>query len=171
MGKLTHLMIHCADTPEGMWFSGADIKGWHVDPPPAGRGWRKPGYSDVILLDGKVENLIDYDADDWVESWEISNGAAGWNGKTRHICYIGGRAKATDGGESKDTRTTSQLIALETYVKLTLRLQKDLKVIGHNQVHATKYCPSFDVPAWAKDIGVKDKNIDFTNYANNPYLT
>lgn len=171
MGKLTHLMIHCADTPQGVWFDGKDIKSWHTDPKPKGRGWSKPGYSDIILLDGKVENLIDYDADDWVESWEISNGASGWNGKTRHICYIGGRAKATDGGEALDTRTPSQLIALETYVKLTLRLQKSLKVIGHNQVHATKYCPSFDVPAWAQSVGVRDENIDFNNYSNNPFLS
>ena len=79
MGKLTHLMIHCADTPQGVWFDGKDIKSWHTDPKPKGRGWSKPGYSDIILLDGKVENLIDYDADDWVESWEISNGASGWS--------------------------------------------------------------------------------------------
>lgn len=171
MGKLTHLMIHCADTPEGMWFEGKDIKAWHMDPKPNGRGWRKPGYSDIILLDGKVENLIDYDADDWVESWEITNGASGWNGRTRHICYIGGRATRADGGGGKDTRTEGQLIAMETYVKLTLRLQKDLKIIGHNQTHPTKYCPGFDVAAWAKSIGINDRNIDFTNYANNPFVS
>src|SRR5210317_124976 len=129
MGKLTHLMIHCADTPAGMWFEGSHIMAWHTDPKPKGRGWRKPGYSDIILLDGGVENLIPYDEDDWVESWEISNGARGWNGTTRHICYIGGRQPVEEGKGGLDTRTAPQKMALEIYVKSTLRNHPHIKVI------------------------------------------
>ena len=169
MGKLTHLMIHCADTPAGVWFDGTHIMSWHTDPKPKGRGWSKPGYADIILLDGTVENLIPYDEDDWVESWEISNGARGWNGTTRHVCYIGGRAPAEDGGGALDTRSVAQKASLEIYVKSTLRNHPTIKLIGHNQVHATKYCPSFNVPEWALSVGIPEKNIDFEAHVENPF--
>jgi N-acetylmuramoyl-L-alanine amidase len=162
MGNLTHLMIHCAATPEGMHFDKEDIIRWHTAPrEDGGRGWRRAGYSEVFLLDGTMQNIYDYDADDYVESWELTNGAKGWNGKTRHICYIGGTDQS--GKNAKDTRTDEQKKAIEAYVKVTLRLQPHLKVIGHNQV-ARKACPSFNVPAWAKKIGIKDKNIDEKYY-------
>lgn len=172
MGRLTHLMIHCSDTPAGMWFDGTHIKAWHTDPKPKGRGWRKPGYSDLVLLDGTIENLIPYDEDDWVESWEISNGAAGWNGRTRHICYIGGQTPTEEAERGPlDSRSMPQKAALEIYIKATIRNHPEIKVIGHNQVHTTKYCPSFNVPKWLKEIGIRDENIDFNNYSGNAFFS
>ena len=165
--KLTHLMIHCSATPEGRYYDKKDILQWHTGPKTeGGRGWKKPGYADIILLDGLVQNLVPYDGNDHIEGWEISNGAKGWNGHTRHICYIGG----TDlRGKVKDTRTIAQRRVLEIYVRLSLRFLPKLKLIGHNQV-AEKGCPSFDVRRWAKEIGIKDENIDFNNYAGNDFI-
>ena len=155
-------MIHSAATRANQHFDKDDILLWHTGPKSEGhRGWRKAGYSDIILLGGEVQNLYPYDADEDVDAWELINGAVG------HICYIGGRNAANT--TSVDTRTSEQRAAMAAYVKVTLMLQPWLKLIGHNQV-AQKACPSFDVREWAKEIGIKDENIDFNNYVGNSFI-
>lgn len=145
MGQLKRLIIHCTATPEGRPVSRKDIEQWHL----VERGWRKVGYSDMIHLDGRIENLIPHDYDDCVDSWEMSNGAKGFNGTSRHVVYVGG-------GKSKgiDTRTEAQKLALELYVKAFKHDHPKAKVIGHNEVNKYKDCPSFDVQAWLKTINV-----------------
>ena len=153
MAEFTHLMIHCADTPANKWFDRKDIEKWHLQE----RGWSRVGYSVLFTIDGRQDILIPFDKDDIIESWEISNGAKGWNGSTKHICYIGGK-----GGI--DTRTDAQKVAMENFVKLHVMLWPDVKLIGHNQVNAVKYCPSFDVAQWALSIGIRPEFIDDKKY-------
>ena len=151
MGKLTYLVIHCTATPECREVSSNDIKKWHI----LERGWSRVGYSDMVHLDGRLENLIAFDMDDEVDSWEISNGVKGYNGISRHIVYVGG---LDPDFTPKDTRTPEQLFTLETYVKYTILRHPEIKVIGHNQV-SNKACPGFDVSKWLRLIGVNEKNI------------
>lgn len=150
--KLQYLIIHCTATPEGREVTSADIRKWHTSAPPVGRGWKQVGYTDMIHLDGKVERLVDNNEDAQVDSWEITNGATGYNQISRHIVYVGGVAK--DGKTPKDTRTEAQKRALQIYVKNFHERFPDVKIIGHNEV-AAKACPSFDVQAWLKAIGLK----------------
>ncbi len=147
MKKLKYLIIHCTDTPEGRSVSKQDIEQWHLQE----RGWSKVGYSDLIHLDGSIENLIPYNEDDTVDRWEISNGAYGFNSISRHVVYVGG-------GNNQDTKTFDQIEALEKYVKQMIKNHPEIKIIGHNQVSA-KDCPSFDVPQWLRGICVEPKNI------------
>ena len=101
---LQYLVIHCTATPEGREVSAADIRRWHTSPPSeGGRGWKQVGYTDLIHLDGTVERLVGNNEDAFVDPWEITNGAAGYNGVSRHIVYAGG--VASDGKTPKDTRT------------------------------------------------------------------
>jgi N-acetylmuramoyl-L-alanine amidase len=51
-----------------------------------------------------------------------------------------------------------QFATLETYIKYNILRAPDLVILGHNQVQR-KGCPSFDVPEYLKQIGVKDQNI------------
>ena len=150
--KLQYLIIHCTATPEGREVTSADIRKWHTSAPPVGRGWKQVGYTDMIHLDGKVERLVDNNEDAQVDSWEITNGATGYNQISRHIVYAGGLAK--DGKTPKDTRTEAQKRALQIYVKNFHERFPDVKIIGHNEV-AAKACPSFDVQVWLKEIGLK----------------
>lgn len=122
-----------------------------------GNGWSRLGYTDIIHLDGSLENLTPYDQDDNVEAWELTYGAAGINGKTRHVVYVGGKSK--DRKESKDTRTYKQKEALEIYVKFTVLRHPAIKIAGHNQFTDKKQCPSFDVPFWANSICIEEINI------------
>ena len=153
MARLKRLVLHCTATPEGREVSAADIRHWHCDPvSKGGRGWKQVGYTDMIHLDGKVERLVGNNEDAEVDLWEITNGAKGFNSTSRHVVYVGG--VAADGKTPKDTRTPAQKKALEAYVKDFHRRFPSIPVVGHNQL-AAKACPSFDVPAWLKEIGVK----------------
>lgn len=146
------MVLHCTATPEGRDVSAAEIRRWHTSPVSAGgRGWKQVGYTDLVHLNGSVERLVANNEDAWVDPWEITNGAKGYNSISRHIVYAGG--VAADGKTPKDTRTAAQKAALEKYVKDFHTAHPKVKIIGHNQV-AAKACPSFDVSAWLREIGI-----------------
>lgn len=153
MGKpLQFLVIHCTATPEGREVSSDEIRRWHTGPvSKGGRGWKQVGYTDMIHLDGKVERLVDNNEDAFVDNWEITNGAKGYNGISRHIVYVGGLA--SDAKTPKDTRTADQLRVMKAYVTAFHKRFPNVKIIGHNEI-AAKACPSFDVRDWLKTIGV-----------------
>lgn len=151
MAKLQYLVIHCTATPEGREVSAADIRRWHTSPAPAGRGWKQVGYTDLFHLDGNVERLVANNEDGNVDPWEITNGAAGYNGVSRHVVYAGGCDAAM---QPKDTRTAAQKEALKKYVLDFHAQHPDVRIVGHNQL-AAKACPSFDVPQWLETIGIK----------------
>jgi hypothetical protein len=157
MGKLTYLVIHCTASPENMEVSSKLLRQWHTSPPPQGRGWKQVGYSDMIHLNGNVENLVPYNNDNIIEGWEITNGVEEMNGICRHIVYVGGMD--TDNKRPKDTRTKEQLTALRNYCIQTIAQHPDILIAGHYQFNSGKACPSFIVPPWLKAIGIPDKNI------------
>lgn len=150
---MKYLVIHCTATPEGREVSSADIRRWHTSPPPAGRGWKQVGYTDLIHLDGSVERLVDNNEDATVDPWEITNGAAGYNGVSRHIVYVGGCDRQM---RPKDTRTAAQKEALKRYVQDFHCRFPQIRIVGHCELNAGKACPSFDVRKWLRDIGIRN---------------
>ena len=161
MANLEYLIIHCTATPEGREVTSNEIYRWHTNPKDkGGRGWSQVGYSEMIHLDGTIEELVPYNDDHYVDSWEVTNGARGMNRKSRHIVYAGGvTAKRVNGKyKAKDTRTQAQKEALEMYVKAHTTLQPQWRIAGHYHF-SPKSCPCFDVEAWLKEIGVNEKNI------------
>ncbi|MCM1518964.1 MAG: N-acetylmuramoyl-L-alanine amidase [Pseudoflavonifractor sp.] len=153
MAKLRYLVIHATDTPAGRRVTGADIRHWHTDPVSlGGRGWKQVGYSVLFRLDGSVEHLVDYNEDDTVDPWEVTNGAAGYNSVSRHIVYAGGRGA---NGKPADTRTAAQRKAMAEYVIDFHRRHPDVMIIGHRDLpKVAKACPCFDVAAWLREIGL-----------------
>ena len=152
MAKLKYLVLHCTATAEGREVTSDEIRAWHTNPvSKGGRGWKQVGYTDLIHLDGRVERLVSNNEDANVDSWEITNGAAGYNSVSRHVVYAGG--VAADGKTVKDTRTQAQRQAMEAYVKDFHKRFPKVRIIGHGEV-AAKACPSFDVQAWLKSIGI-----------------
>lgn len=150
--RLEYLVIHCTATPEGRVVTAREIRAWHTNPvSKGGRGWRQVGYTDMFHLDGTIERLVKNNEDAFVDGWEVTNGATGYNSKSRHIVYVGGLA--SDAKTPKDTRTDAQLKAMRDYVLDFHRRFPEVKIIGHNQI-AAKACPSFDVPKWLKSIGI-----------------
>lgn len=151
MPTLKYLVIHCTATPEGREVSAAEIRSWHTSPPPKGRGWRQVGYTDMVHLDGRVERLVQNNEDACVDTWERTNGAAGYNAVSRHIVYVGGIDKQ---GKPCDTRTPAQREALARYVHTFHRLHPTVRIIGHRDLNRAKACPSFDVAVWLREIGL-----------------
>ena len=149
--ELRQLVIHCTATPEGREVSSADIRVWHTAPASeGGRGWKQVGYTDMFHLDGSVERLVENNEDAWVDPWEITNGAKGYNAVSRHIVYVGGLDKKM---KPKDTRTQAQRTALKAYVLDFHRRHPKVRIVGHCDL-AAKACPSFNVAAWLKEIGI-----------------
>lgn len=154
------LFLHCAATPEGRDVPGKNVKLWHTLPTnKGGRGWSRPGYSDVVELDGTLVNLRTWDQDDFISDWEYTFGVKHntlLNYGARHVCYIGGMS--ADMKTVEDTRTDAQKYALEMYVRWSILRNPRVIVAGHNQVQQ-KGCPSFDVPQWCRSIGIPEHNI------------
>lgn len=125
-----------------------------------GRGWDRLGYSDMVHIDGSVENLTPYNLDGKVDPEEVTWGAAGINLRSRHIVYVGGlREELIDGHyEPADTRTDAQKYALEIYYKYMILRHPKIQIAGHNQF-SKKVCPGFNVPEFCVSIGISDKNI------------
>lgn len=162
MKELKYLIIHCTATREGQSIGAEHIKAWHTSPPPAGRGWSKVGYSDLILLDGDRHKFVNHDGDKWIESNEITNGVKGMNSISRHVCYVGG--VSVDGKKAKNTLTNAQSQTLESIIREVIAYKPDILIAGHNQFD-NKACPSFWIPTYLKMIGVDDKNI----YKKDPF--
>ena len=154
--KLKFLVIHCTATPEGREVTGDQIRHWHLDPAPHGRGWKQVGYTDLFHLNGGIERLVKNNEDGNVDTWEITNGAVGINARSRHVVYAGGLT--ADGKQPKDTRTPDQRKSMLKYIQDMIRMNPDILVAGHNQF-AAKACPSFNVPMWLQSVGIPAKNI------------
>ena len=89
MRKITEIIIHCADTPEGRNDKAADIDRWHK-----AQGWHGIGYHYVIDLDGTIEPARDLE--------KAGAHCTGHNADSIGIVYIGGRCK--DAGTPKQPR-------------------------------------------------------------------
>lgn len=153
--RIQYHVIHCTATPEGREVSSDEIRRWHTAPvSKGGRGWKQVGYTDMIHLDGRVERLVKNNEDMQVDDWEITNGAAGFNSISRHIVYVGGVDKS---GKPKDTRTPEQVKALTNYVRDFHERFPQIRIVGHHELNAGKACPSFDVQAWLRSIGIQQR--------------
>ena len=151
--SIQYLVIHCTATPEGREVSADEIRRWHTAPvSQGGRGWKQVGYTDMVHLDGSVERLVNNNEDAQVDSWEVTNGAAGYNSVSRHIVYVGGCDKA---GKPKDTRTEAQREALKRYVEDFHARFPQIRIVGHHELNPGKACPSFDVGKWLREIGIR----------------
>ena len=53
MRKIDKIVIHCADTPKGVYFDVKDIRKWHVEE----RAWSDVGYHYIILLDVRLKRV------------------------------------------------------------------------------------------------------------------
>ena len=127
MRKITEIIIHCADTPEGRNDKAADIRRWHKE-----RGFNDIGYHYVIDLDGTIEPGRDVET--------AGAHAQGHNANSIGICYIGGKRL----NKPADTRTDEQKASLVLLLKYLRAKYKEAKIIGHRDV-SEKACPCFDV--------------------------
>lgn len=127
MRKITKIIVHCADTPEGRDDKAADIRRWHK-----ARGFNDIGYHYVVDLDGTIEPGRDVTI--------AGAHTTGHNADSIGVCYIGG---ADTDMKPKDTRTDEQKTALRLLLKYLVKKYPGAKIYGHRDF-ANKSCPSFD---------------------------
>ncbi len=151
MKKQEYLVIHCTATPEGRHVTSETIRHWHTDPKPKGRGWKQVGYRRIFHLNGGVEEMVKNNCNGIVETFEITNGAAGYNSVSEHWVYVGGLDKNL---KAKDTRTVEQRKSLEREVLAFHKKFPGVKIVGHHYLDKGKACPSFDVQQWLKQLGI-----------------
>ena len=154
----THLIIHCSATYEGVDIRPETIREWHMGE--NGRGWTRVGYSDIITLDGALHNMHfakgSNPYDDKIDNAEMTWGVRGMNQYAKHVCYIGGMQRNPK--KPKNTLTSEQKETLTIYIKHEILRQPNILIAGHNQF-SNKACPSFDVPNFCCEIGLKMKNV------------
>lgn len=148
--RIEYLVIHCTATEAGRDVTRADIERWHLKE----RGWSRLGYSDLIHIDGRLENLTPFDTDKLIENHEMTWGVRGINRISRHVVYAGGLKN----GKPYDTRTPAQKETLKDYVRYMVKRYPWIRVAGHNHF-ANKACPCFDWREWLSKIGIPEKNI------------
>lgn len=135
MRKITKIIVHCADTPEGRDDKAADIRRWHK-----ARGFNDIGYHYVVDLDGTIEPGRDVTI--------AGAHCTGQNATSIGICYIGG---ADTDMKPKDTRTEEQKTALRLLLKYLVQKYPGAKIYGHRDF-ANKSCPSFDAKTEYKEL-------------------
>ena len=132
--KITRIVIHCSDTPNGRETTAADIHRWHLE-----RGWDGIGYHRVIKLNGDIEHGRPY--------YWMGSHVRGYNENSIGICLIG-----------NDEFTNAQWRSLEGLVLSLKSEHPDAKVLAHHDLDSHKTCPNFDVKSWWN--GVMSKNLD-----------
>lgn len=146
MRTINYIVIHCTGAPGSQ--STKSIKDFWKNV----KKWRQVGYHKLISEDGTVEELAKPET--------ITNGVAGKNSKSYHICYKGGQ-------NGKDSRTDAQKKALQSEIKNAKNKFPKAKIVGHRDLSPdlnadgiispnewTKECPSFDVTKWLKEINL-----------------
>ena len=144
MRNIQFIVIHCTGASQNQTI--AAIKSFWKNV----KGWKNVGYHKIIEADGKVTELATSDM--------ITNGVAGHNSKSYHICYIGGQ-----GG--KDNRTENQKKSLLSEVIKAKKMFPRAIVVGHRDLSPdlnrdgivtpnewTKECPSFNAKNEYKDV-------------------
>lgn len=147
MRDIKYIVLHC--TAGNQKQTIPDIKKFWKS-----LGWTKNGYHYIITPDGII-NLI-------TPLEQTSNGVAGFNSKSIHVCYIGGIDKT---GKPIDNRTTFQKASLLDLVKELKSKFPKATILGHRDFSPDtnkngkietweyiKYCPCFDAKEEYKNI-------------------
>lgn len=140
--KITEIIVHCSDTPEGRHHTVEDIRSWHKQ-----NGWSDVGYHYIVYLDGSIHNGRDVDV--------VGAHCTNHNAHSIGVCYIGGCEGEVKNGKivpktdakgnhiAKDTRTPEQKDSLQYLLRELKRLHPTAWIYGHRDF-AAKACPSFD---------------------------
>lgn len=148
MRKIKYIVIHSSATRAIQADIGAkDIRKWHTDPKPRGRGWKTIAYHRVVQRGGKVEYSLALES--------IGNGVSDNNSNAVHICMVGGLNNDTL--KPENNYTPAQWRALkEIVLPPLLKMFPGAVIMGHRNFRGeknNKACPCFNAIAWAKANG------------------
>ena len=144
MRKINYIVIHCSATRASADIGVKEIRKWHTDPEPEGRGWRDIGYHYVIRRSGQTEPGRPIE--------QVGAHVSGYNTNSIGICLVGGIGAA---GQAEDNFVPAQWDALKALVGKLKRRFPDAIIQGHRDFpNVRKDCPCFDAKAWAAKGGL-----------------
>lgn len=138
MQRITCLVLHCSDSPDNVDIGAKEIRAWHTEKPPKGRGWRDIGYHYVIRKSGRIELGRAENGDPFISPLEVGAHVQGHNSHTLGICWVG----------RNDCSGPQRSALLSLLVSLLMRLNlKPDAVKGHRELapESGKTCPNIDM--------------------------
>ena len=139
--KTDTIVIHCSATPPTMDIGVEKIREWHVGE----NHWDDVGYHHVITRSGVLQKARP-------EEMQGSHARA-VNGTSLGICLVGG---SNASGDWENNFQDEQFVTLKALILDLIKRYEIKKIIGHYQVDDKKECPSFKVPEWLENNGLKD---------------
>lgn len=138
MREITRVIVHCSATPKDMDIGVKEIRKWHTDQAPEGRGWADIGYHYVIRRSGTVETG---------RPLHIKGAhTLHHNDDSIGICLVGG-TDSNDRNKAEANFNLSQYKALDNLIESLQHEFGQLKIFGHRDFTNKKACPCFDVKA------------------------
>lgn len=137
--EINLIVVHASATPVDMDIGAEEIRCWHTDPKPKGRGWDDIGYHYVIRRNGVRELGRPIE--------KQGAHAHGFNEHSIGICLVGGvnandRTKAEANFTHEQYAELNKLLIELCYMYVIPRNN----VVGHRDLPGvTKACPCFDV--------------------------
>lgn len=145
--KIHQIVLHCSDSPDRLdKIDVKDIRRWHTDPPPKGRGWRDVAYHYIVTREPEVQIGRPHNGDSVLIGAEIGAHAFGHNEGTLGVCWVG-----------RDRPTVEQReMLLNLMCKLLDQYSLPVEaVVGHYELDAKKDCPNIDMPGFREEIRVQ----------------
>jgi N-acetylmuramoyl-L-alanine amidase len=131
MREVKYIVVHC--TGAAMSQSIESIKNHWSNV----LGWKNVGYHYIIEATGKITQLASHDL--------ITNGVAGYNKNSIHVCWIGGTIK--------DNRTIQQRESLLEILTNLKAQYPGATIQGHRDFPGVKKaCPQFDSKTEYKNL-------------------
>lgn len=128
MRDIKFIVVHHSGGPRSQTVE--QIRKYHTDPPPHGRGWSKIGYPFLITEDGRL-----HFGHDWREP---GINVGGMNSVCLGICVIGDNTKGAEAWNEK------QVDALVTFLDTMSAMFPDAQIVGHKTLRPTA-CPGRQV--------------------------
>ena len=140
MRVITLIVIHCSAVAPNQRSSAAQIDTWHRQ-----RGWKFGiGYHYVVRRNGQIESGR--------PEWMVGAHCQNHNAHSIGICYEGG---INIRGQTADTRTAAQKLALRQLLEDLHRRYPRALIVGHHDLNPRKACPCFDAVREYADLQPK----------------
>ena len=131
MRTIKYIVVHCTGAAQSQTIDSIKNHWANV------LGWQNVGYHYIIEPAGKITQLAAHEV--------ITNGVAGYNKQSIHVCYIGGK--------TKDNRTKQQREALiEILTDLKAKYPGAIIQSHRDFPGVKKACPQFDAKNEYKNL-------------------
>jgi N-acetylmuramoyl-L-alanine amidase len=139
MRPINLIVVHCAATRPSQDVGVAEIRAWHKQ-----RGWSDIGYHYVIRRSGQLEHGRPLEV--------VGAHAVGHNARSVGVCLVGG---LNEQGQPSDEYAPEQLEVLRNVLEWLREHYPATRIVGHRDLpNVAKACPSFDVAAWCRSVGI-----------------